>query len=113
MPRPVTHFEIHGKDGKQLQDFYAKLFDWSIDANNPMNYGMVAAAGQGIGGGVTASETPMVTVYVDVDDLQAAIDKAIALGGAMVMPPMDVPGGPSIAQFKDPAGNVIGLVHGM
>jgi predicted enzyme related to lactoylglutathione lyase len=29
------------------------------------------------------------------------------------MPPMDVPGGPSIAQFKDPEGNLIGLVKGM
>lgn len=29
------------------------------------------------------------------------------------MPPMAVPGGPSIAQFSDPAGNVIGLALGM
>jgi predicted enzyme related to lactoylglutathione lyase len=29
------------------------------------------------------------------------------------MDPMDVPGGPSIAMFTDPQGNVVGLVKGM
>ena len=47
MVRPVVHFEIHGKDAKKLQEFYASLFGWKIDANNPMNYGMVEA---GVGG---------------------------------------------------------------
>lgn len=43
MPNPVVHWEILGKDGKTSQDFYAKLFDWNVDANNPMNYGIVTA----------------------------------------------------------------------
>jgi hypothetical protein len=37
MPNPVTHFEIVGKDGKKLQEFYASLFGWAVDANNPMS----------------------------------------------------------------------------
>lgn len=40
MPNPVTWFEIVGKDGKALQDFYSNLFGWEINANNPMNYGI-------------------------------------------------------------------------
>ncbi len=55
----------------------------------------------------------VVTVYVEVDDLQAALDHIAELGGQTVMPPMDIPGGPAIAQFTDPAGNRIGLVKGM
>ena len=47
MTNPVTHFEIHGNDGKKAQDFYAAVFGWSIDANNPMNYGIVSADGEG------------------------------------------------------------------
>jgi predicted enzyme related to lactoylglutathione lyase len=30
-----------------------------------------------------------------------------------VQEPMDIPGGPSVAMFADPQGNVIGLVKGM
>ena len=42
MGRPVVHFEVIGKDAATLQRYYAELFDWKIDANNPMSYGIVA-----------------------------------------------------------------------
>ncbi|MDQ6613425.1 MAG: VOC family protein [Actinomycetota bacterium] len=115
MAHPVIHFEILGQDANGLQGFYRSAFDWTIDANNPMNYGMVSPEDKGIGGGVGASMdgASMVTVYVEVDDLQSALDRITELGGQTVMPPMDVPGGPSIAQFTDPAGNRVGLVKGM
>jgi predicted enzyme related to lactoylglutathione lyase len=112
LANPVIHFEILGPDGKQLQEFYSSVFGWDIDANNEMAYGMVGVqGGQGIGGGVAASQDgkPMVAVYIDVPDIDAALTKAESMGGKVVMPAMPVPGGPTIAQFSDPAGNVIGL----
>ena len=112
MSNRVVHFEIIGKDGKKLQDFYAKLFDWKIDANNPMNYGMVPPEDSGLGGGIAAGQDMgpgHVTVYVEVDDLQAYLKKAEGLGGKTIMPPTAVPGGPEIAMFADPEGHVIGL----
>jgi hypothetical protein len=73
----VNHFEIHGTDGKRAQDFYGSLFGWSIDANNPMNYGMVSGEAGGIGGGIAKSMDgkPMVTIYVEVADLDATLAK--------------------------------------
>ena len=112
MARKIVHFEIIGKDGKKLQEFYSQLFDWKIDANNPMNYGLVDGTETGIGGGIAADMAGgagHVTIYVEVDDLAAALKKAEGLGGKTVMPPMEVPGGPEIAQFSDPEGHVIGL----
>jgi predicted enzyme related to lactoylglutathione lyase len=115
MSHPVIHFEVGGPDATALQKYYAELFGWTIDADNPMNYGMVSAIEPGIGGGVgpTPDGAKHVTFYVGTDDLQASLDKAEELGGRTVMPPMDIPDGPSIAQFSDPQGNVIGLVKGM
>jgi uncharacterized protein len=85
MAQPVVHFEVHGKDGKKLQEFYGKLFDWNVDTSNPMGYGMVAGAEGGIGGGITESPAaPMVTFYVDVPDVAAALKKAESLGGKTV-----------------------------
>jgi predicted enzyme related to lactoylglutathione lyase len=112
MAQPVIHFEVVGQDAKALQNFYSSLFDWKINADNQMSYGMVEAGEGGIAGGVAATMDgqPNVTFYVQVPDLQAALDKAEKLGGKTLMPPMDVPDGPSIAQFTDPAGNRIGLV---
>ncbi|MEA2579273.1 MAG: uncharacterized protein QOE83_165 [Actinomycetota bacterium] len=113
MANPVTHFEIHGRDAKKTRDFYASLFGWEIDANNPMDYGMVSAqGGQGIGGGIAAAQAePMVTIYVDVADLDATLKQAEELGGKTIMPATPVPGGPKLAQFADPDGNLIGLTE--
>jgi predicted enzyme related to lactoylglutathione lyase len=59
MGQAVVHFEVVGKDGEGLRRYYGELFGWNIDANNPMQYGMVdgkdnktANGDTGIGGGV-------------------------------------------------------------
>lgn len=118
MGNPVVHFEILGKDAKQLQEYYSQLFDWNIDANNPMNYGVVAREenlapnGVGIGGGIAGyGEGNHVTVYVGVDDVDAALAKAEKLGGTRVMGPEKLDEPPlELGQFKDPEGNLIGLI---
>jgi predicted enzyme related to lactoylglutathione lyase len=112
MANPVVHFEVTGQDGKKLQDFYSNTFGWKIDANNPMNYGIVDNAGQGIGGGISAGDggTKQVTFYIEVDDPQAYLDKVQAKGGKTVMPVTEIPGMVVLAQFADPEGNVVGLV---
>ena len=115
MPNPVVHWEIlTTNDAKRLQDFYADLFDWQIDANNPWNYGMVNTDSKGgINGGIGPNpEGGLVTIYVQVADLQAALDKAETLGGRVVMPPTEIPNVVTMAMFSDPDGNVIGLVNG-
>jgi hypothetical protein len=114
MPNPVVHFEIvSAEKGQELQRFYAEVFGWKIDANNPMNYGMVdTGSGSGIPGGIGPSMgASRVTIYVAVDDLQAYLDKVEAQGGKTVLPPSDVPGGPRLAMFADPDGNITGLMQ--
>jgi predicted enzyme related to lactoylglutathione lyase len=113
MGQKVTHWEIIGKDAKKLQDFYSSLFGWKVDANNPMNYGMVQPDDAGIGGGIAADMqggSGHLTIYVEVDDLKAALEKAESMGGKTVMPPMAVPDGPEMAQFTDPEGHLVGIL---
>jgi hypothetical protein len=114
MANPVVHFEIMATgDVAAVRQFYAEAFGWKIDANNPMNYGMVDTGGAGIPGGIgqPMAGPSYATFYVQVDDLKKALQRIESLGGSTVMPPMDIPGSQiSIAMFKDPAGNLIGLV---
>jgi predicted enzyme related to lactoylglutathione lyase len=109
----VTHFEIEGSDGKKLQDFYAGLFDWNVDASNPMSYGIVSPVENGIGGGITASQDgkPGVRIYVEVDSIDPYLEKAKAMGGKVIMERTVLPGMVTFAQFADPEGNIIGLAE--
>ena len=113
MGAPVVHFEIMGGEVGVLETFYRDLFAWKINSNNPMKYGVVDTEGGpgGINGGVgpASSGIGRVSVYARVDDLQATLDRATALGGKTILPPSEVPGGPALAMFADPAGNVIGI----
>jgi len=118
MGKAVTHFEVTGTDAKKLGEFYAKAFEWHVDTNNPMNYGMVDThAGKGINGGIgqgDGSGQHWVTFYIEVEDLDATLTKIEKLGGKTVNPPMEVPGtGISLAHFTDPEGHLIGLAKGM
>ena len=112
MGAPVVHFEINGTDAAATRAFYAELFGWSIDANNPMEYGVVdTGAGTGIAGGITVAQgPPMATFYIEVDDPRAKLDEIEARGGSGSVPVTEVPGTVTFALFADPDGNRIGLV---
>jgi predicted enzyme related to lactoylglutathione lyase len=113
MGAPVVRFEIMGGKGNQLEDFYKELFGWKIDSNNPMRYGMVETGTPGgINGGVGGSQDgkSRVSVYIEVDDLDAILAKAEKLGGKIILPSSQVPDGPRLAMFADPAGNISGLL---
>ena len=117
MQNPVVHFEIAGKDPQALQQYYQDLFDWSIVDASPMPdfpYGIINAPeqGLGIGGGIggVMEGGPYVTFYVQVEDIQAALDRAVELGGSVIRPVMSIPGTVTVAMFQDPEGNCLGLV---
>jgi predicted enzyme related to lactoylglutathione lyase len=118
MAQPVVHFEICGKDGKKTREFYGKLFGWQYQEMEGMDYGLVSPGveGSSIGGGVMGAPPnvqPYLTFYIQVDDLQAYLNKAESLGGKTILPPMPIPNVGSCAMFTDPDGNVVGLYkHG-
>ena len=120
MGQPVVHFEIAGKDGKKLQEYYSDLFGWEINADNPMGYGVVQregnvnADGVGIGGGISRGPEGYpghVTFYVEVPDAEASLAKAESLGGTRMMGPEQVMEGVRIGLFSDPEGHVIGVIE--
>jgi predicted enzyme related to lactoylglutathione lyase len=119
MGQPVVHFEVMGKDGPALQSFYTDLFGWKVDADNPMNYGVVLRDGNvspdgvGIGGGVGQAPegySGHVTFYIEVPDVEAALAKAESLGGSRMMGPDKVMETIEIGLFNDPEGHLVGVV---
>jgi predicted enzyme related to lactoylglutathione lyase len=115
MGDPVVFFEIVGGDGPAQQRFYQDLFGWDVTPveSTGGSYGRVGGAG--VDGGVgTFPEAPSyVTVYVRAHDPAAALRRAEELGGSTLMEPREASPGITVAMFRDPAGNAVGLISGV
>jgi len=117
MPDPVVHFEIISPDASNLHRFYGSVFGWKIAVDNPFGYGMVdtRTPGRGINGGIGAplpGGRGHFTIYVQVPNIDAALSRVITEGGRIAMSKTTVPNGPTLAQFFDPAGHLMGLIEG-
>ena len=115
MGNPVVYFEILGDDGDALASFYEQLFGWrATPVEEGGAYALVdTGSDDGIGGGIGAfPQAPShVTVYVHADDVGAALERAVGLGGTTVMPPRKVTPGTEAALFADPEGHVVGIIR--
>ena len=118
MPHPVVHWEISGRDGEQLQKFYGQLFDWNIQVDPQMQYGMVSTGGQGgINGGIYVNpaggkkELNAFSCVVGVDNIDQAIEKVKAAGGQVEGEKMDIPGIGTFARCKDTEGNTFTMLQ--
>jgi uncharacterized protein len=108
---PVVHWEIGGRDPDRLQRFYGDLFGWKVDQFNS-DYGLVET-GDGMGGAIMRSPSgtpPHVTIYVQVDELRSTLDRVHDLGGAALVDPTPIANVGSFALFRDPEGNIVGLL---
>ncbi len=114
MSQPVVMFEIMGTDGGALRAFYAEMFGWDIDDDNPMSYGFVEPASKkGIGGGIGVLPEGYpghVTVYVEVPDVEDALTRAEGLGATRIMGPETIMERVDVGHFADIEGHVIGLI---
>jgi hypothetical protein len=119
MPNPVVHFELMTGDANALYTFYSELLGWHVEETQmgpeQPAYGVIDthSGGKGINGGIatTPDGSNGTTIYAEVKDLQAMLDKAEELGGKVAMEIEKVPGVVTFAQFLDPHGNRIGMVQ--
>ena len=113
MGNAVAHVEIRSTDPDASRAFYGKLFDWSFPEAPEPGYTYIVTGVEGaVPGGIGRAPggSGQVTFFVDVADVQAALDKAVSLGGRVVMPATSVPG-VTFALFADPQGLVLGVSH--
>lgn len=111
MGAPIVHFEIGCRDTAKSAAFYSSLLGWTTTPYGPAAM-INTGSPTGIAGHITAlGHEPhnYITIYAQVDDLDATLKKAESLGGKTVVPPTDVPGMGQFAWLKDPEGTIFGL----
>ena len=94
--------------------FYAKLFGWQTQPLSAELTAVVAPAGP-----IAALRSnipdgfPGMVPYIGVPDVDAALQRVVAAGGAIERSPWDVPMVGKLARFKDPSGTIYGLTNAM
>jgi hypothetical protein len=110
---PVVQWQILAKDPEAVTRFYSALFGWTINASNALGYRVVETGnGRGIDGGVWPSPPEghnLVQLFVEVDDIDAALAKATSLGATVIVPKSELPDGDALAIVLDPAGLSFGM----
>ena len=108
----MVHWEIEAVDSERLRAFYGELFQWDIGDGPIMSIDAgIGGPEPGPGGHIRQSHRSGVTLFIQVMDLRTSLDRAVALGGAIVAEPFDLPGNPTLAAITDPEGNPVMLVQ--
>ena len=105
-----------GAEDGPLKDFYSNIFGWNPQPYEGVdNYHVVSSDETGLGGAVGKGNEHMpnyLTVYLQVPDIDAHLEKIGGAGGSTVLPRTEIPDTVTFALFSDPAGNMVGLVEG-
>jgi hypothetical protein len=110
----VIHFEVMAGEPQRATKFYANVFGWQIHKwDGPADYWLVTTGAEGtpgINGGIGQSQGEPLTVNtIEVDSLEAMVEKVMANGGQVVVPKMTIPGVGYQVYCKDTEGIVFGL----
>lgn len=111
-PGEFTWSELLTADHESAFRFYSTLFGWKkkreVDIGAMGKYLIFGLDDQDLGGMFTKPKEmpapPHWLYYVQVADLDAAVERARAKSAKLLNGPMEVPGGARIAQLDDPQG---------
>jgi predicted enzyme related to lactoylglutathione lyase len=101
----IQHVELSTTDVGRAKKFYTSLFDWTLRDVSEMDYTLFKA-GENSGGGMYENKDARShwIPYVDVDDINASLEKAKSLGATVLKGPAEVPGQGWYCVLEDPTG---------
>jgi hypothetical protein len=113
MPNVLCHFEIQTDDPDRCKAFYSSVFDWKFEATpGHPDYTMINTGAKPDGGMMKRPPncpTPMLGVYILVDDIEQTLAKVMQGGGRVVVPKTPIPGFGAFAIFLDPENIPVGI----
>jgi len=118
VPGLIAWNELVTSDPLQAGAFYTRIFDWTIHTieltGSP--YWIFRHKGDDVAGMIEAPVSPVPEpaswmVYFHVGDADACAERVPSLGGAVLIPPFDVPTVGRCALLTDPTGVVFRIVR--
>jgi uncharacterized protein len=117
-PGHIGWRDLRAGNGEEAWGFYSKLFGWEKSEAMPVPgggiYQMFTTGSPEMAGGMMTmmpgTPRPHWLYFFNVEAIDAAAARVKRGGGAVVMEPMEVPGGQWIIEATDPQGQRFGLV---
>ncbi|HBK57747.1 MAG TPA: hypothetical protein DDZ76_15905 [Xanthomonadales bacterium] len=113
----ITWVELATRDLGRAEAFYRDLFDWTLTDHPgaPVSYRLIGTPDGNVGGLMQMTAEwgdipPHWSIYIQVADVDAMLERAVAAGGRINVPAFDAPGVGRIAQIADPAGAWVYLI---
>jgi predicted enzyme related to lactoylglutathione lyase len=113
-PGKICYVEIPATDVDRSAGFYEAVFGWNLrrrsDGEIAFDDGVGEVSGTWVTGRPPMSEAGLL-IYVLVQSVEESLEKITEAGGAVVTPLTPQGQGEAFATFRDPAGNVLGVVQ--
>ena len=112
---PVVMFEFIAEDPEALRSFYTRVFGWTYAIQDGFAYIQFAPTTITPLGGIGPARAEPGwgagrNFYLATADVEQTLRDVLASGGQVWVEPTTA-GGYHFAMFKDPAGNVVGLLE--
>jgi len=114
----VIHFELFAEEPDRASDFYSEVFGWLLSKKTTGNedYWLIATGreeNRGINGGMKqrTSKKPGMIPTIQVDSLDAMIERVLKNGGKLLEPKKALVGTGYLAYCEDTEGNTIALLE--
>ncbi len=107
----ICYIEIPATDIQRSAEFYRQAFGWQIRQQGDGETSFDDTVNEVSGAWVLdrpPSSQPGLMIHIMVANAAATVDAVLAAGGEIVQP-IDPEAQETVARFRDPAGNVLGI----
>lgn len=113
---PIVWWELGTSDEARSVAFFREVFDWKLPFDERLGFHVMSPdAGAALSGGgifkLRRAKLPFLTLFIQVDDIEAKAALVEAHGGMILDPPADIGGGKRICLFNEPSGVTFAMIE--
>ena len=112
---PIVWWELASHDSDSSVAFFKKVFDWPLEFNDRLGFHVMPGMGEDAPGGgiftLKKAKLPFLTLFIQVDDVDAKAKEVEQAGGFIVEAPFDISERSRICLFNEPSGVKFAMIQ--